>query len=34
MSERGTRFNRVEIVTNPEADQRLRRLYIDALAQL
>ncbi len=34
MSERGTRFNRAEIVTDPEYDQRLLQLYRDALAQL
>ena len=34
MSERGTRFNRAEIVTDPEYDQRLLRLYREAFAQL
>ena len=34
MSERGQRFNREEIDTNPEYDQRLLQLYREAFAQL
>ena len=34
MAERGQRFNGNENATNPESDQHLRRLYLDALSQL
>ncbi len=34
MSERGMQFNRAEVDTNSEYDQRLRQFFLDTLAQL